>query len=92
MKRLSFIPIPVAHVLRDGKRYLLDFKDIIVGDVVYLDSRISGIIPADIILFETSPDFIISSYIDTFDQGNRHLYDFRTNGYVLPDTATNKSA
>ena len=55
MKRLSFIPIPVAHVLRDGKRYLLDFKDIIVGDIIYLYAKVSGIIPADMILFETSP-------------------------------------
>ena len=27
--RLSYVPIPVAHVLRDGKKYLIDAKDII---------------------------------------------------------------
>lgn len=92
MKRLTFVPIPVAHVLRDGKKYLLDFKDIVVGDVVFLDAKISGIIPADIILCETSPDFNISAYTDTFDKANRYLYDFRKEGYQLPLTATRKSA
>ena len=93
MKKLSFIPIPVAHVLRDGKRYLLDFKDIVAGDIVFLDSNVSGIIPADIVLFETGPDFIISSYLDTFDHNNRHFYEFRENKtYEIPPTATNKSA
>ena len=54
---MSYVPIPVAHVLRDGKKYLIDAKDIIVGDLVYLDSKVSGVIPADIILCETSDDF-----------------------------------
>lgn len=54
---MSYVPIPVAHVLRDGKKYLIDAKDIIVGDLVYLDSKVSGVIPADIILCETSEDF-----------------------------------
>jgi magnesium-transporting ATPase (P-type) len=49
--RLSYIPIPVVHVLREGKKYLVDSKELIVGDIVHLDSKISGIIPADIILF-----------------------------------------
>ena len=52
--RLSFIPVPVTHVLRDGKKFFIDAKDLIVSDVVYLDSRISSVIPADVILFETS--------------------------------------
>ena len=61
--RLSYLPVPVAHVLRDGKKYLVDAKDIIVGDLVYLDSKVSGVIPADIVLCETTEDFEISSYI-----------------------------
>jgi magnesium-transporting ATPase (P-type) len=67
--RLSYIPVPVAHVLRDCKRFLVDSKDIIVGDVVILDSKVSGIIPADIILFETSEseEFVISNYSESFD-------------------------
>ena len=52
--RLSFIPVPVTHVLRDGKKFFIDAKDLIVSDIVYLDSRISSVIPADVILFETS--------------------------------------
>ena len=52
--RLSFIPIPVTHVLRDGKKFFIDAKDLIVSDIVYLDSRVSSVIPADVILFETS--------------------------------------
>ena len=56
-QRLSYVPIPVAHVLRDGKKYLVDAKDIIVGDLVYLDSKISGVIPSDIILCDTTEDF-----------------------------------
>ena len=90
--RLSFIPVPVAHVLRDGKRYLVDAKDIIVSDVVFLDSKISGVIPADIILYETSEDFIISSYLDTFDVKGKHLYELRAPDYVIPETATKKMA
>ena len=68
--RLSFIPIPVAHVLRDAKKFLIDATDIIVSDLVYLDAKVSGIIPADIILYEASEDFVIGSYLDTFDQKN----------------------
>ena len=74
--RLSYVPIPVAHVLRDGKKYLVDAKDIIVSDIVYLDSKVSGVIPADIVLIETSEEeeFVISSYLDTFDHSNKHLW------------------
>ena len=71
--RLSYLPIPVAHVLRDKKKYLVDAKDIIVADLVYLDSNISGVIPADIVLCDTSEEFEISSYITTFDQKNSHF-------------------
>lgn len=56
-QRLSYIPIPVAHVLRDGQKFLIDAKDIIVSDLVYLDAKVSGVIPADLVLFETSEDF-----------------------------------
>ena len=52
--RLSFIPVPVTHVLRDGKKFFIDAKELIVSDVVCLDSRISSVIPADVILVETS--------------------------------------
>ena len=65
--RLSYIPIPVVHVLREGKKYLVDSKELIVGDIVHLDAKISGIIPADIILFYTSTEFVIAPYTDTFD-------------------------
>ena len=67
--RLSYIPVPVAHVLRDCKRFLVDAKEIIVGDIVILDSKVSGIIPADIILLETSEseEFVISNYAESFD-------------------------
>ena len=77
--RLSYIPVPVAHVLRDGKRFLVDAKDIIVSDVVFLDSKVSGIIPADILLTAVSEneEFLISNYIDAFDPGNKHLGEFR---------------
>ena len=71
--RLSYIPIPVTHVLREGKKYLVDSKELIVGDIVHLDSKISGIIPADIVLFQTSNEFEISPYTETFDSGNKHL-------------------
>jgi len=73
--RLSYIPIPVAHVLRDGKKYLVDAKDIICGDLVYLDSKVSGVIPADIVLCDSSDDFEITSYVHTFDQKNYHFKD-----------------
>jgi hypothetical protein len=84
----------VAHVLRDCKRFLVDSKDIIVGDVVILDSKVSGIIPADIILVETSEneEFIISSYSDSFDPKNSHLYSFRNGVVELPTTASKKQA
>ena len=82
----------MAHVLRDGKKYLVDSKDIIVGDLVYIDSKVSGIIPADIVLCETSGELVISSYLSTFDSKNQHFYDFRAEGYQLPETATKKCA
>ena len=63
-ERLSYVPIPVAHVLRDGKKYLVDAKEIIVSDIVFLDAKVSGVIPADIVLFETSDDFEICPYTD----------------------------
>ena len=74
--RLSYVPIPVAHVLRDGKKYLVDAKDIIVSDIVYLDAKVSGVIPADIILIETAEEeeFVISSYLDTYDHSNKHFW------------------
>ena len=73
-ERLSYVPIPVAHVLRDGKKYLIDAKDIIVSDLVYLDAKVSGVIPADLIMYETSPDFEIGSYLDVLDPRNKHLF------------------
>ena len=79
----------MAHVLRDGKKFLIDSKDIVVSDLVYLDSKVSGVIPADIILYETSSDFIISTYLDSFDHQNRHFTQLRL-GTILP-SATNKS-
>ena len=90
--RLSYIPVPVAHVLRDSKRFLVDAKDIIVGDVVMLDSKVSGIIPADIILVETNEneDFIISNYVDSFDPKNSHLYSYRNGTAEIPPTASKK--
>lgn len=90
--RLSYIPIPVAHVLRDSKKYLVDAKDIIVGDLVYLDAKVSGVIPADIILCDTSDDLEISSYINTFDQKNYHFKDQRLEDYEPVDTSTKKFA
>lgn len=89
--RLSYIPVPVAHVLRDGKRYLVDAKDIIVSDVVFLDSKVSGIIPADILLTTVSEneDFLISSYVESFDPGNKHLAEFRCG--QIPESAYKKS-
>lgn len=92
--RLSYIPVPVAHVLRDCKRFLVDAKDIIVGDVVILDSKVSGIIPADIILFETSEveEFVISNYSDSFDPQNKHLYSFRNKTAEVLETASKKVA
>ena len=89
--RLSYIPVPVAHVLRDGKRFLVDAKDIIVSDIVYLDAKVSGIIPADIILVAVSEDeeFVISYYIDTFDPKNKHLAEFRQG--TVPETAYKKT-
>lgn len=88
--RLSYIPVPVAHVLRDGKRFLVDAKDIIVSDVVFLDSKVSGIIPADILLTAVSEneEFLISSYVDTFDLGNKHLAEFRQG--TIPESAYKK--
>ena len=71
--RLSYIPVPVAHVLRDGKKYLIDAKEIIIGDLVYIDSKVSGVIPADIVLCETSEDLVINSYLNTFDHKNSHF-------------------
>ena len=50
--RISYNPVPVVHVIRDGRKYLVDSKDLIVSDIVLLDARTSGVIPADIILFE----------------------------------------
>ena len=90
--RLSYIPVPVAHVLRDGKRFLVDAKDIIVSDIVFLDAKVSGIIPADLILVAVSDseDFLISNYTDTFDPGNKHLAEYRQG--TVPETAYKKSA
>jgi len=51
--RLSHNPKPMAHVLRDGEKQLVDAKEIIAADLVYLDAKVSGVIPADIILIET---------------------------------------
>jgi hypothetical protein len=75
--RLSYIPVPVAHVLRDGKRFLVDSKDIIVSDVVFLDAKVSGIVPADIILTQVveGEEFLISNYTDAFDPTNKHLME-----------------
>lgn len=72
----------------------MDAKDIIVGDVVILDSKVSGIIPADIILVETSEteEFVISNYADSFDPKNSHLYPFRNGTVELPPTASKKLA
>ena len=65
-----------------------------MGDVVILDSKVSGIIPADIILIETSEEeeFIISSYSDSFDPKNSHLYSFRNGAAEVPPTASKKQA
>lgn len=70
---MSVVPIPVAHVLRDGKKFLIDAKDIIVSDLVYLDAKVSGMIPADLILYEVSDDFEIGSYLEVFDPKKKHL-------------------
>ena len=78
----------MAHVLRDGKKYLIDSKDIIVSDLVYLDARVSGIIPADIILFEASADFEIESYKESFDVKNKHNLRQEKD---IPQGATHKS-
>lgn len=88
--RLSFVPVPVTHALRDGKKFFIDAKDLIVSDIVYLDSKVSSVIPADIILYEASPDFLIANYLDTFDSGNKHFYLMRKNGYKVPETAMKK--
>ena len=69
--RMSYNPVPVVHVIRDGRKYLVDSKDLIVSDVVFLDARTSGIIPADIILFETSP------------HENEPFRNFRSNRLIL---------
>lgn len=82
--------MPVTHVLRDGKKYFIDAKDLIVSDVVCLDSRVSSVIPADILLVETSDDFLIASYLDTFDSGNKHFYQMRKDGYRVPESAVRK--
>lgn len=88
--RLSFVPVPVTHVLRDGKKFFIDAKDLIVSDVVCLDSRVSSVIPADVILIEASEDFLIASYLDTFDSGNKHFYQMRKDGYRVPESAIRK--
>jgi hypothetical protein len=88
--RLSYIPVPVCHVLRDTKRFLVDAKEIIIGDVVLLDSKVSGLIPADIILVETNEneEFIISNYVDSFDPKNSHLYSYRNGSAEIPPSAS----
>ena len=84
-ERLSYMPIPVAHVLRDGKKYLIEAKEMIVSDIVYLDAKVSGIIPADIVLFETSDDFEICPYIDCLDtKTQKNLKLMREYKYKMP--------
>jgi len=82
--------VPVCHVLRDTKRFLVDAKEIIIGDVVLLDSKVSGLIPADIILVETNEneEFIISNYVDSFDPKNSHLYSYRNGSAEIPPSAS----
>ena len=57
-----------------------------------LESTVNqGKIPADIILFESSDDFVVQSYLEAFDPKNRHLYFLRTSDQpVLPESATAK--
>ena len=82
--------MPVTHVLRDGRKYFIDAKDLIVSDIVCLDSKVSSVIPADVILFEASPDFLIASYLDTFDSGNKHFSQMRRDRYKVPESALRK--
>lgn len=82
--------MPVTHALRDGRKYFIDAKDLIVSDIVFLDSKVSSVIPADIILFETSSNFLIASYLDTFDSGNKHFYQMRRDRYKVPESALRK--
>ena len=86
--RLSYIPVPVAHVLRDGKKYLVDAKEIIEGDIVQIDSKVSGVVPADIVLYEASDELEIGAYLDTYDLAGKH-FD-RNDPFPIPDSATKK--
>jgi hypothetical protein len=63
------LPTPRVAQYQRRIRMPLERLIIIVGDVVILDSKVSGIIPADIILFETSEseEFVISNYSESFD-------------------------
>ena len=89
VQRLS-IPINSTHVLRDGVKSLVDAKEIVVNDIVYIDSKVSSIVPADIILVETDEGepMVISSYLDDFDHGNNHFEWLRADPDKLPEGAT----
>ena len=94
MSRLSHVPTLKVDVLRDGQKTLVEAKEIVVADVVFLDSKVGGIIPADILLIETdgTEDFVISSYLEAFDSSNKHLKHLRTEGVSIPESATKKVA
>jgi len=90
---MSHLPISKVEVLRDGQKVLVEAKEIVVADVVYLDSKMGGLIPADIILVETdgSEEFKINSYLEAFDSSNKHFKHIRE-AEVIPETATKKAA
>ena len=55
---------------------------------MHIDSKVSGIAPADIVLYEASENLQIGSYLDTFDHTGKHFQ--RDDNFSVPDSATKK--
>lgn len=68
MNQDKIIDIPLAYYIRDGQRILGPEKEIVLGDIAIVRAEAGLPCPADLILFETSEDFVSESYLNIMDK------------------------
>ena len=78
---------PSCKVVRHGKNHIVYAPDIVLGDVVHISADFTKMVPCDMIIFESSGNLTVTSYLEIMDQEHQEMFEFRTLGEELPPGA-----
>ena len=81
---------PMCRVVRHGKNHIIYAPDIVIGDVVYINAKETKVVPCDMIIFESSGQLRVTSYLEIFDKEHQEMFEFRILGEELPPGACMK--